>query len=112
MIVLAVVIGCVLMRYKKKHNPSSVVAATSVPNNATAIAAVKKEKELNEDAFDSLTYNQLRQNDYCNILSQHKDNVSAIYEVPGHHHEAPGQHYEVPDQHYDVPYDDEDHYEN
>ena len=110
-IVLAVVIGCVLMRYKKKCNPSAV-AANCVPNNATAIAAVKKEKELNEDAFDSLTYNKLRQNDYCNLLSQHKDNVSAIYEVPGHHHEAPGQHYEVPDQHYDVPYDDEEHYEN
>ena len=99
------------MRYKKKHNPSSV-GANCAPNNATAIAAVKKEKELNEDAFDSLTHNKLRQNDYCDVLSQHKDNASAVYEVPDQHYEIPGQHYEVPDQHYDVPYDDEDHYEN
>ena len=100
-IVLAVVIGCVLIRYKKKHNPSAVAAATSVPNNATAIAAAKKEKELNEDAFDNMTYNTLRQNDYCNTFSEHKDNTSA----------AP-QNYEVPDQIYEVPYDDEVSYDN
>ena len=110
-IVLAVVIGCVLIRYKKKHSPSAV-AATCVLNNATAIAAAKKEKELNEDVFDNLTYNQLRQNDYCTVLSQHKDNASAVYEVPDQHYEVPSQHCEVPDQHYEVPYDDEVHYDN
>ena len=81
-IVLAVVIGCVLIRYKKKHNPSSVAAATSVPNNATAIAAAKKEKELNEDAFDNLTYNVLKQNDYCIEHKDHTPAVSQDYEVP------------------------------
>ena len=86
-IVLAVVIGFVLIRYKKKHNPSSVATfpASSVPNNAAAIAAAKKEKELNEDAFDNLTYNVLKQNDYCNVLSEQKDPAPAVsqdYEVP------------------------------
>ena len=59
MIVLAVVIGCVLIRYKKKHNPSSVatLSANSVPNNAATIAEAKKEKDLNGHVFDNLTYN-------------------------------------------------------
>ena len=81
MIVLAVVIGCLLIRYKKKHNLSSV-DANYVLNNAPAIAAAEKEKELNEDAFDNLTYNVLKQNDYC---SEHKDHAPAVsqdYEVP------------------------------
>ena len=80
-IVLAVVIGCVLIRYKKKHNPSSV-AATRVLNNATAIAAAEKEKKLNEDAFDNLTYNVLKQNDYCKEHKDHTPAVSQDYEVP------------------------------
>ena len=98
MIVLAVVIGCVLIRYKKNRNPSSVatLSATSVPNNAAAIAAAKKEKELNGDAFDNLTYNVLKQNDYCNVLSEHKDHAPAV-----------SQDYEVPQDYedYEVPYD-------
>ena len=81
------VISCVLIRYKKRHNPSSVATlpASSVPNNAAAIAAAKKEKELNEDAFDNLTYNVLKQNDYYNVLSEQKDHAPAVshdYEVP------------------------------
>ena len=86
------VISCVLIRYKKKHNPSSV-AATGVPNNAAAIAAAKKEKELNEDAFDNLTYNVLKQKDYCNVFSEQRD-----------HSPANSHDYEVP-QDYEVPYD-------
>lgn len=75
MIALAVVIVFALIRYRKKHNPSSVATlqtpATGVPNNAAAIAAVRKEKELNKDALDNLTYNELKRND-CNILSEHE----------------------------------------
>ena len=86
-IVLAVVIGCILIQYKKKHNSSSIstLPATGVLNNATAIAAAKKEKELNTDAFDNLTYSMLRQKDNCNVLPEHKDHtvpaVSHDYEV-------------------------------
>ena len=80
-IVLAVVIGCALIRYKKKHNQSSV-DANYVLNNATAIAAAKKEKELNEDAFDNLTYNVLKQNNYCIEHKDHTPAVSQDYEVP------------------------------
>ena len=86
-IVLAVVIGCVLIQYKKKHNSSSIstLPATGIPNNATAIATAKKEKELNTDTFDNLTYSMLRQNNNCNVLSEHKDHTPAVshdYEVP------------------------------
>ena len=86
MIVLAVVISCILIQYKKYY-PSSIstLPATGVPNNATAIAAAKKEKELNTDAFDNLTYSMLRKNDNCNVLSEHKDRTPAVshdYEVP------------------------------
>ena len=84
MIVLAVVIGCALIRYKKKHNPSSV-AATRVLNNAEAIAAAEKEKEQNDDTFVNPTYNKLKQKDNSNALSEHKDNAPAVshnYEVP------------------------------
>ena len=92
---LAVVISCVLIRYKKKRNSSSV-AVTSVPNNAAAIAATKKEKELNGDVFDNLTYNVLKQNDYCNVYSEQKDQSPAV----SHDYEVP-QDYED----YEVPYD-------
>ena len=87
-IVVVVIIICVLIRrYKKKHNLSSVavLSATDVPNNAATIAAAKKDKELNEDAFDNLTYKTLKENDY-NVLPEYENNkfseASPDYEVP------------------------------
>ena len=81
--ILVVVIICVLIRYKKKHN--SVHPATGVPNNAATIAAAKKDKELNEHAFDNLTYKTLKENDY-NMLPEYENNkfseASPDYEVP------------------------------
>ena len=87
LVIVVVVIICVLIRYKKKHNLSSVAVhpATGVPNNAATIAAAKKDKELNKDAFDNLTYKTLKENDY-DVLPKYENNkfseASPDYEVP------------------------------
>ena len=73
-IVIVVIIICV--RYKKKHNLSSVAVlpATDVPNNAATIAAAKKEKELNKDGFDNLTYKTLKEKEDYNMLPEYENN--------------------------------------
>ena len=83
LVIVVVVIICVLIRrYKKKHNLSSVAVfqATGVINNAATIAAAKKDKELNEVAFDNPTYKTL------NMLPKYENNkfskASPDYEVP------------------------------
>ena len=75
-IVVVVIIICLLIRYKKKHNLSSVAVlpATDVPNNAATIAAAKKEKELNKDGFDNLTYKTLKEKEDYNVLPEYENN--------------------------------------
>ena len=74
MIVLAVIIF-VLIRYRKKRNPSSVAAlsATGVPNNIATIAAAKKEQQLNNN-FNNPTYKTLKENDYS-IPTEYENNM-------------------------------------
>ena len=84
-IALAVVIIFVLIRHRKKHNPSVVAAlcATGVPNNAATIAAAKKELELNNH-FDNPTYKTLKENDYTMVAEYENNMLTAVEddEVP------------------------------
>ena len=81
------VIACVVIRYRKKHNPSSgaALSLTGVPNNAATIAAAKKEKELDEGTYDNPTYRALLENDYS-IPPEYENNLLPTdpqdYEVP------------------------------
>ena len=60
-------IVCIIVRSRKKHNLSSVGALSTgtdvVHNNATTIAAAKKEKNINADTYDNPTYGKFRESD-------------------------------------------------
>jgi len=85
-VALLVVIVCVVIRYHRKRNPPLIAVSPiiRIPNNAAAIVAAKKEKELNEDAFDNPSYSGLKENN-CNAPSDNDYNMlplSQDHEVP------------------------------
>ena len=61
------VVVCVIMRYQKKRNLSSVGALSTgtdiTYNNATTIAAAKKERNINEGTYNNPTYGKLKGTD-------------------------------------------------
>ena len=85
-IVLLVVVVCVIVRYRRKRSQLSVAGLSTdtdiVPNNAAAISAANKEKNLFVGVYDNPTYAKCKENDDIFLAPQN-------YEVP--------QNYEIPD---------------
>ena len=84
MILLLVLAVCVIVRYRKKHNPSSVVALSMgtdiVHNNAATIAAAKKEKNINETTYNNPTYGKFEEKTQKN----HYETDDNVYDEVSH----------------------------
>lgn len=95
LIALSVVVVCVVIRYHKKqsHLPATVSSFISNPNNAAATAAAAKEKELNDNSFNSPTYSELmmKANNYT-VLSENDHNTLPVpqdYGIPNNYEIPP-----------------------